>query len=141
MTHEIDWKPEYNTGNIMVDREHQELIKLVNLLLSATKNDHGEVAIKDAFDALTRYMDTHFKDEETLLDAVDSPYLIPQCDLHNMLRKELNDLWSTEVKKSNKGTMMGLTSWAENRLLKHFLINDYAAFHDFPFNNEEHKAN
>lgn len=140
MAHKIDWKPEYDTGNIMVDREHQELINLINLLLSATENDHGELAIKDAFDALARYMDTHFKNEEVLLDTVDSPHLLSQRDLHKMLREELNILWSTEVKKSNKETMRGLALWGENRLLKHFMINDYTAFHSFPFNDGDCKA-
>ena len=137
MTHKINWKPEYDTGNIMVDREHYELINLVNLLLSATKNKDGEFAIKDAFDALVRYMDAHFKNEEELLNAVDSPHLISQCVWHDVLRKELDRLWSAKVKKQNGGTMRSLALWGENRLLKHFLINDHDALHSFPFNNGE----
>ena len=133
MVHKIDWKDEYDTGNLMVDREHHELIKLINLLLSATENDDGGVAVKDTFNALARYMDTHFKNEEALLDAVDSPHLAPQRTQHNMLRKELDDLWSGEIIKQENNTMKGLVLWGEKRLLKHFLINDEAALHSFPF--------
>ncbi|MCK5547179.1 MAG: hemerythrin domain-containing protein [Rhodospirillaceae bacterium] len=137
MTHEIDWKPEYDTGNIMVDREHRELISLINLLLRATKNEDSELAIKDAFDVFVRYMDDHFKNEEELLNAVDSPHLISQCVWHDVLRKELYGLWSAGAKKQNERTMKGLALWGENRLLKHFISNDHHALHSLPFNDGE----
>ncbi|HEC91068.1 MAG TPA: hypothetical protein ENI55_05315, partial [Alphaproteobacteria bacterium] len=94
MKEDVVWKDEYCTGNPLVDREHRELVNLVNLLSAAAANEESETAFEDCFSALNRYVKQHFKDEEDLLDAVDSPHLERQRTQHALLARELCMLWS-----------------------------------------------
>jgi len=129
----IVWKPGYNTGNLMVDRQHRDLIDLVNLLLLADHNKEGAFILNDAFDALRRYVTQHFSEEEDLLEAVESPHLEWQRDHHQALTRELNNLWGTERDVPEKRVIHELAQWAEFRLLKHFLTIDSKTFQDEPF--------
>ena len=129
----IPWKSAYNTGNPLVDRQHRELIDLVNLLLLADHNKEGAFILNDAFDALQRYVTQHFSEEEELLEAVNSPHLEWQRDHHQILFRELNSLWNTDRVISDKGVVHELAQWAEFRLLKHFLTVDCKTFQDEAF--------
>jgi len=133
MADEIVWKPDYDTGNPLVDREHRQLIQLVNLLSAANGSEYSHTALEDAFGALKRYVRKHFKDEEDLLEAVESPYLEQQRLQHENLSRELRELWSLDRGLSRERVVDELVKWAEFRLLKHFLSTDFDTFHDFPF--------
>ena len=117
----------------MVDRQHRELIDLVNLLLLADHNEEGAFILNDAFDALHRYVTQHFSEEEDLLEAVGSSHLEWQRKHHQSLVRELNSLWGTERVVPGKRVIHELAQWAEFRLLKHFLTIDYKTFQDEPF--------
>ena len=129
----ILWKPDYETGNVLVDRQHRELIDLVNLLLLADHNKEGAYILNDAFDALHRYVAQHFSEEEDLLETVGSPHLEWHRKHHESLVRELNSLWGTERVVPDKWVIHELAQWAEFRLLKHFLTIDYRTFQDDPF--------
>ncbi len=129
----IQWQSRLETGNIMVDRQHRGLIDLVNLLLAADGNDEGDAALGEAFDALRRYVERHFSDEERLLEAVDSRHLQNQRRDHQMLGRELDTLWAETRDVSGKMLIHELAQWAEYRLLKHFMTADSKAFRDIPF--------
>ena len=129
----IEWKTEYETGNIMVDKEHHELIKLVNLIVEADESGHGQAAVFEALSALHRYVDKHFTDEEMLLDAVESHHLNIQRQQHDMLRNELDLLFQPQQGEFSRDTIHKLAQWAEKRLLQHFLTFDFDAFNDEPF--------
>ena len=129
----LSWKPDYDTGNDMVDRQHRDLIDLVNLLVAADANDEGAIVLNEAFDALQRYVTKHFIEEELLLEAVDSPYLEQQREHHNILMRELKTLWQSVRDVPLKQVVHELAQWAEYRLLKHFLTIDAKTFQEAPF--------
>ncbi len=129
----IVWKDEYDTGNALVDREHRELVNLVNLLSAAADSGESGSAFEDCFAALNRYVKQHFKDEEDLLDAVDSPHLERQRAQHALLARELFTLWSSDRGEPRENLVQGLAEWSRHRLLAHLLSTDVEAFNDFPF--------
>jgi len=133
MTSHIEWKEDYSIGNVMVDREHRELLALVNLIIDASVQTNGGRAVRDAFNALQRYVDKHFRNEEGLLEAVESHHFELQKNQHQMLRTELDALFSPEPGIRTVDSIHELAKWTEHRLLKHFLTDDYEAFHDSPF--------
>ncbi len=133
----IVWKDGYDTGNPLVDREHRELVNLVNLLSAAAASEDSGSAFEDSFSALNRYVKRHFRNEEDLLDAVDSPYLERQRTQHAVLTRELHMLWSREKAEPREKVVHGLAEWSRHRLLKHLLTTDVEAFKDFPFNEDQ----
>jgi hemerythrin-like metal-binding protein len=137
MKEDIVWKDEYLTGNPLVDREHRELVNLVNLLSAAAAGEDSGSAFEDSFSALDRYVERHFKNEEDLLDAVDSPYLERQRTQHAMLARELHMLWSGGKGAPRGKVVHGLAEWSRHRLLSHLLTTDLEAFNDFPFSEDK----
>ncbi len=131
--HRIPWKPHYDTGNIMIDRQHREVIDLVNLLLVADENEEGAMVLDEAFHALRQYVKIHFSDEEQLLDTVDSPHLHQQRELHQVLVREMDARWRHKNGISARQMVQELGQWAEYRLLKHFLTADSETFLSPPF--------
>lgn len=137
MKKDIVWKDEYVTGNTLVDREHRELVNLVNLLSAAAAGKDSGAAFEDCFSALNRYVEQHFRDEEDLLDAVDSPHLERQRTQHALLAKELHMLWSSDKGERREKVVHGLAEWSRHRLLDHLLTTDLEVFNDFPFNEDK----
>jgi len=129
----IRWKPDYDTGNVMVDGQHRDLIDLVNLLVAADRNDEGAVVLIAAFDALQRYVTRHFSEEEELLEAANSPYLEEHRTHHSVLMRELATLWKLDRDIPVKQVVHELAQWGEYRLLKHFLTIDSKTFREPPF--------
>lgn len=124
MPNTIPWLSHYETGNEMVDREHKALFELVNLIITASKKENREHAVKDGLAALHRYVDIHFKNEERLLKDMDSQHLRGQILEHNALRQELKTLWSIDDDAPSATVIHELSLWAENRLLRHFVCHD-----------------
>ncbi len=133
----VVWKDEYLTGNPLVDREHRELVNLVNLLSAAAAGEDSGSAFEDSFSALNRYVKQHFKDEEDLLDAVDSPHLERQRTQHALLARELCMLWSSDRGEPREKVVHGLAEWSRHRLLDHLLTTDLEVFNDFPFSEDK----
>jgi hemerythrin-like metal-binding protein len=60
------WNPSLATGNEVVDREHKELIALIDRL-ELTGNGPEGSGIQNALDDLTAYVFVHFQMEEKLM--------------------------------------------------------------------------
>jgi hemerythrin len=70
------WSEIYETGNAQVDNEHKEIFKLVQNVMDASVS--GGAKVKETMDFLAEYTVTHFKNEETLMEA--SGY--PDMEIH-----------------------------------------------------------
>ena len=132
MPETIAWLPQYEIGNEMVDREHKALFELVNLIIVANKRDNRERAVREGLAALHRYVDIHFKNEESLLRALNSKHLGGQVAEHNALRQELKTLWSFYDDAPSTKVIHELSLWAKNRLLRHFICHDCSALNAQP---------
>ena len=73
----FQWKEEYLTGNEQVDKEHQEIFRLVGKLLQST-GDETDDDINESIRFLAHYTICHFENEEKLM--MESEY--PHKDLH-----------------------------------------------------------
>lgn len=134
----IEWSPEYQTGNPMVDLEHHELISLANMLGSAEMKERCEAVLEETLSALHHYVNRHFINEENLLEALSSKYFAKQRLQHNSLRNELNAFWSPGEAAASPETVHELVLWVQHRLVRHFIIHDREAFLDKPFAEGEY---
>ena len=77
----ITWSDTMSVGVAKIDKEHQGLIALINLLHSEMLAGKSKAALGTVLDKLILYTKTHFATEETLFRT----HNYPQTDAH---RKE-----------------------------------------------------
>ena len=85
----VKWSREFSVGVEELDQQHQQLIKMLNRLLSPreTIDTHSET-ISETLLAMTRYAQGHFKTEESLMEAYGYPDLQEQKQQHRAYRKK-----------------------------------------------------
>lgn len=133
MHHSIHWSPEYQTGNVMEDHEHNEIVRLADNLLIANEKNRSIIVIEDVLTVLHRYIELHFANEEKLLKDACSKYLDIQRVQHNVLKQELNAFWEPGNPVPSKQEVCELILWIDSQLLQHFKVSDFSAFTDHPF--------
>lgn len=86
------WTEEMSVGDALMDDQHKQIVDLLNTL-----NDH--MTPKDIYHAVTsmfHYAETHFRDEEKLLQDVGCPLLNKQQSEHQAFLAESLCLRQTE---------------------------------------------
>jgi len=85
----VQWSEKFSVGVRELDEQHQQLIKLLNLLIltQGTANTRSET-ISDTLMAMTRYAQAHFQAEEKLMEDYGFPGLEEQKIQHRDFRKK-----------------------------------------------------
>lgn len=81
----IEWNSSYSVGVKKIDEEHAKLVQIINELHEAMSKGKGKDALNVIFDNLIEYTQTHFRDEEKLMQ--DSAY--PDLEAHKLLHADL----------------------------------------------------
>ena len=122
----VQWSEKFSVGVRELDQQHQYLIKLLNRLISAqgTINTHSET-VSDTLMAMTRYAQTHFKTEESLMEANGYPGLEEQKIQHRDFRKKTVG-FSTATTFGIDQVPEDLLTYLNNWLVHHILEDDMA---------------
>ena len=84
----ITWNDSYNTGHAEVDRQHQELFVMVNVLHQAIIDGKGKEVLGKTLDGLATYVVTHFKTEEGMMVQAKYPGYQVHKAVHDTLTKQ-----------------------------------------------------
>ena len=68
----IDWDPSFSVGVATLDKQHRQIVDMINLLLSDLDATVRSETISDLLTKLTTYASNHFKTEERLLGSMDT---------------------------------------------------------------------
>ena len=122
----VQWSEKFSVGVSELDQQHQQLIKLLNILISkqGTTNTHSET-VSDTLMAMTRYAQTHFKTEERLMEAYGYPGLEDQKMQHRDFRKKTVG-FSTATTFGIDQVPEDLLTYLTNWLVHHILEEDMA---------------
>ena len=60
----IVWDDSLSVNVTEIDRQHQQLVSMLNDLHNAMKAGHGKEMLRNILSGLINYTDTHFKTEE-----------------------------------------------------------------------------
>jgi hemerythrin len=94
----IQWSEKFSVGVDELDQQHQQLIRMLNRLISAPDTiDTRSETISDTLQAMTRYAQEHFKTEEKLLKAYDYPGLKEHRQEHIVYRKKTLDFSTAAI--------------------------------------------
>ncbi len=78
----FQWDESMNTGDPMLDREHRDLVSLLNRVLEISAGPDRDVEIMHALTDMYLYAKDHFFDEEGLMLRVGYPDRERHVDLH-----------------------------------------------------------
>lgn len=117
----LDWHPKYETGIKVIDKQHRNLMELINRLHDALATDNSEELVAGVLRELVRYTQNHFSCEERAMRRLGYPHIDRQKLEHAALtiqvREKLlklrsgNDITTREL-------LAFLQQWWTNHLLK-----------------------
>jgi len=89
----FQWDPNrYSVFVPSMDSEHQEIIRLMNLLFEKSNAKKPKAEILDAMNALAKYTVKHFRDEEKYFMSLPNyPGAVTHKKIHEDLRKRVTD--------------------------------------------------
>ena len=119
----VKWNDSYSVQNVAMDKQHQHLFDLINELHDAMGQGKGKDVLPKVFANLVNYTQTHFADEEALLQKHSYPGLVVQKRQHADLITQVSEL----IKKFETGDFAA--SQKTRDFLKQWLI-DHIQEHD-----------
>jgi hemerythrin len=125
----IHWQKSFNLGIPDVDREHKELVDLINLVHDRSIRVGGRAAIEEALGQIVARVSAHFSNEERLMLVLEYPeYWAHKAD-HQRLLDQLSGFiaqYQTAQVLDSAVLAQCLESW----FMIHFRSFD-ASFHRF----------
>jgi hemerythrin-like metal-binding protein len=76
------WKPSYELGLPELDRQHRQLVGLINELYDAMKHGRGYQIVEPLLDQLMEYVQLHFSQEEQTMRDHGYPWLDEHVEQH-----------------------------------------------------------
>ena len=123
----IKWKPEYNIGNLKIDKEHQNLFSLAQKALTITTSkdaDKEKNELITIIKTLIQYVKTHFTNEETYMQEIKYPDLQKHKELHQTMLTTLTTLISHLNNLDIKEIEDQLYHFIEEYFIKHIIMED-----------------
>ncbi len=117
----IPWLPQYDVNVSDIDRQHQELFRMMNELLDATWDGKGKEFIKDALKFLANYTVNHFATEEAYMRNFSYAGYIDHKRVHDELTAQVNEfVKSCEDQGVTTDTLvsviLGLGNWIKDHI-------------------------
>lgn len=111
------WRPEYETGNGIIDEQHKSLFSTINALNSAMLEGQGEALLEKTLDSLKDYTTVHFDTEEKFMLDHKYPDYIEHKQKHEALKAKV-----LSFEKKNYDDLSKLTN-AVSHFLTDWLIH------------------
>ncbi len=88
----VQWSDRLSVGIDDFDREHQQLIAMLNDLFDAVQAGRGRDALGEILNRLIAYTETHFAHEEDLMRRSGYPGFAAHKREHDTLTRQVRDL-------------------------------------------------
>jgi hemerythrin len=115
----LTWSDKFSVQVGQFDREHKELINLINRLHDAMKAGQGKQVIGDVLNGLISYTQNHFAAEERLMKAHAYPAYETHKKAHNQLTMTVLDFQKGFMDGSvplSHEVMMFLKDWLSGHI-------------------------
>jgi hemerythrin len=125
----IKWKQVYETGVVLMDKEHQELVQQINVLFEAVRDKRGKEVYADVVAMLESYVREHFAHEEKLMQEYQFPGFAEHQQEHQNLMAAVQQLTSDHAAKDENAARK-LLNFLRIWLLEHIVKVDkeYGSF-------------
>jgi hemerythrin len=107
------WRSQYETGDALIDSQHQSIFSAINALNGAMIVGQGESLIKDTLEIVKDYTILHFESEEQFMLRHDYPYYEDHKSKHQAFRDRIDHLIATTIDQRSLVVQLShiLTHW------------------------------
>ena len=119
----INWSDDISVNNEVIDNQHKRLFELTNNLIRNKNSKTTDRIIGESLNELIHYTQTHFKDEEQILEERKYPKLDEHKKIHNSFLKEVI-LFTKDVMEAKTTVTEKLIKYLIDWLLNHTSIDD-----------------
>lgn len=120
----VEWDESFSVGNALLDGDHRILITLINQLLDATDTGQSREVVGSILNALSEYVEHHFRREEAMFLGGGFPDAQAHIRLHRTLEDRLRDArdrWRSGQREALREDVLTLLKkW----LTDHILVAD-----------------
>lgn len=120
------WDKNFDTGILEIDRQHQRLVELLNLLVSHLAFQSQAPTLNTIFDELKSYALIHFKTEEEIWHKAldDDPWVIDHQETHAQFVVEVERLKGEKSDRCFDDVVADIVAFLTNWLALHIIDTD-----------------
>ncbi len=119
----VTWQQDWETGVPGLDQQHRAMVAAFNRLAEAVNGNRAQGEVKQAISFLLMYTETHFKDEEALMERHAFPDLATHREEHLEGIRRIDSLLAL-CRNGDPGTLDYLTDFFQHWLVSHFEGSD-----------------
>jgi hemerythrin-like metal-binding protein len=120
----VVWDDAYSVGYAVIDDQHKKLVAMINDLIQMDQDgtNAAKAVFAKAFSKVGEYTQTHFSEEEKILEKVDYPNLTEHKKQHVDFMAEV---WKEfQLFNEGSGSPVSLATLLKKWLLNHIAIID-----------------
>ncbi len=119
----IEWNDSLSVGVSVFDKEHKQLVALVNKLNQALSAGSARKTMGDILQSLVNYTKIHFKHEEEYMVLYDYPEYSKHKQEHDELTSQVID-FVERFKEGKASFSLELMNFLKDWLTKHIMGSD-----------------
>lgn len=123
----ILWEKKYETGNEIVDGQHQQLFKLLNDLNDALEEKRAPAIVDKTLGRFALYVIDHFRDEEKLMELCAYPSFEEHKKIHEALTVKASHLLD-KYREGDLSMANYLSKFLNDWITGHILSEDQKMF-------------
>jgi hemerythrin-like metal-binding protein len=119
----IKWDPSFSVAHDEIDKQHKELIRIINEFYDAFMNKKDSSFIQKTLDDMARYADFHFNTEEEYFKQYNFHYAVEHKRYHDSFREQIKE-FQESYKKKNGVVKFKIINYLRDWLTNHILKED-----------------
>ena len=123
----IQWKDSLNTGIPFVDKQHRQLLDLINKLFKIMKDGGDRMLIGSVVDDLAKYTIYHFREEEKLMKKHHYPDFDAHKNIHDQFVTKVGD-FAEKLKSGARVAPADIYKMLKDWLISHIENQDIAGY-------------
>ena len=123
----LEWKPVWDCGHPLIDRQHRDLANLANELIELSTDKDSSEKTTALFNMLIENIIHHFTDEEKIIEQAGYPDLPRHAERHQNLIKKVLRL-NNSLLRAELTPAMFFTFLVDEVIVGHMLIEDVLYF-------------
>ena len=120
----IDWKAEFSSGYPHIDKQHQELISIINEFLDRLSADCPLSDIHYYVAEIHRLIEEHFAEEDSVMRRTGFPHEAAHTGDHARLLQTIRDIKAAVASRGELTSKAELAEALEAWFSVHFLSHD-----------------
>lgn len=120
----IEWNSTFMTGASAIDKEHQELFDIANKAFICKEPKLKATNLKQNISKLYKYIQTHFENEEKLMQAINFDEFEEHKEIHANIQEKLNALLKSSVSSEIEVLEENLKEFIKIGLIEHIKKED-----------------